>query len=282
VSAVELGHDPGRDAAPDPTPPEVFLSVVAPVHNGAGFIRANVQSMIQTFERMDKSFELIVVCDGCTDGTEPIVESIDDERVRAVCYPDQAGKGHAITEGLAQARGRLVGWLDSDLDVDAEVILDAARVFAERPVDAVIGSKRHPASAVGYPLLRRVYSWGYQLLIRLLFRFNTRDTQVGAKLFRREMIETVRPLLLIKRYAFDLEVLAVGAEFGFDRVEEVPIRLEYRFSGTGINWQAVYHMLVDTLAIAYRIHVLHWYVRRFAAVQRRRVDDVQAGAEETG
>ena len=121
----------------------------------------------------------------------------------------------------------------------------------------MVGSKRHPESRVRYPLLRRVYSSGFQLLVRLLFRVNVRDTQVGAKLFRREMLDTVAPLLLIKRYAFDLEVLAVGAEFGFDRIEEVPVALDYRFSGTSINWHAVRRMLLDTLAIAYRIHLRH-------------------------
>ena len=58
-----------------------------------------------------------------------------------------------------------------------------------------------------------------------LFRLNVRDTQVGAKVFRREMLSTVTPLLVVKRWAFDLEVLAVGAEFGFDRVVEVPVQL---------------------------------------------------------
>ena len=99
-----------------------------------------------------------------------------------------------------------------------------------------------------------------------------RDTQVGAKLFRREMLDTVVPLLLIKRYAYDLELLAVGAEFGFDRIEEVPVRLDYRFSGSGITNAAVRRMFMDTLAIAYRIHIRHWYVRRFAALQRQRTD----------
>jgi hypothetical protein len=93
------------------------------------------------------------------------------------------------------------------------------------------------------------------------------------------VIDTVMPLLLIKRYAFDLEVLAVGAEFGFDRVDEVPVRLDYQFSGTGINANAVRHMFVDTLAIGYRIHLRHWYVRQYAALQRRRMDIIAAAAD---
>jgi hypothetical protein len=86
------------------------------------------------------------------------------------------------------------------------------------------------------------------------------------------MLDTVVPLLLIKRYAYDLELLAVGAEFGFDRIEEVPVRLDYRFSGSGIGNAEVRRMFVDTLAVAYRIHLRHWYVRRYAALQRQRED----------
>jgi hypothetical protein len=94
------------------------------------------------------------------------------------------------------------------------------------------------------------------------------------------MLTTVTPLLLIKRYAFDLEVLAVGAEFGFDRVREVPIELAYRFTGTGITRRAVRLMFQDTLAIGYRIHLRHWYVRQYAALQRQRADVLARGGLE--
>ncbi len=255
-------------------PPEVLLSLVTPVYEGEAFIEDSVRQIVAALEALEEPFEVIVVSDGSGDGTADAVRRVHDPRVRLLDYAVNEGKGHAITHGLAAARGRLVGWLDADLDIAPEVIVRAARQFEREPVDAVIGSKRHGESAVQYPLIRRVYSAGFQLLVASLFRINVRDTQVGAKVFRRELIDVVRPLLLIKRYAFDLEVLAVGAEFGFTRVREIPIELSYRFTGTGINWRAVRAMLTDTLAIAYRIHVRHWYVRRFASLQRHRMDDL--------
>ena len=266
-------------------PPAVFLSLVTPVHRGEAFIEANLRHMLRTLEQLGRPFEVIVVSDGASDSSADLARALGDDRVVVLDYPENFGKGHAVTRGLAAARGRLIGWLDSDLDVDPQVIVDAALMFDHEPIDAAVGSKRHPDSRVAYPLSRRLYSFGFQTLVRILFRINVRDTQVGAKLFRRELIDTVGPLLLVKRYAFDLEVLAVGAEFGFDRIEEVPIELTYRFSGTGINWTAVRHMFQDTLAIAYRIHIRHWYVRRFAARQRHRMDELarpeaQAGARE--
>jgi glycosyltransferase involved in cell wall biosynthesis len=257
------------------TPPQ--LTLIVPTHNGAAYIAPNLRDIALALEALEMPFELVLVCDGSSDGTAAAAESVGDNRVRVLRYEQNRGKGYAICFGVTQARGRLVGWLDADLDIDPEAIVTAVRRLQAESLDAAIGSKRHPQSQVDYPLARRFFSLGFQLLVRLLFRVNVRDTQVGAKLFRREMLDTVVPLLLIKQYAFDLEVLAVGAEFGFDRVEEIPVRIGYKFTGTGVNREAVQRMFLDTLAIAYRIHLRHWYVRRFAALQRER-SDAQATA----
>lgn len=258
----------------DADPPATFLSLITPVHNGEHYIEQSLREIVQALDELGRPFEVIVVCDGSVDCSAQIARSLGDERIVVVEYPDNQGKGHAITHGLKHARGRLIAWLDSDLDIAPEMIVEAVLAFDDNVIDAIVGSKRHPDSVVHYPKLRRFYSWGFQMLVRLLFRINVRDTQVGAKIFRRELLDTVAPLLLIKRYAFDLEVLAVGAEFGFDRIYEWPVSLRYRFSGTGIHWRAVRRMFLDTLAIAYRIHIRHWYVRQFAAVQRQRTDEM--------
>jgi glycosyltransferase involved in cell wall biosynthesis len=256
---------------------EPYLSLITPVSNGAAFIEESIARIVADLDTLGRPFEVIVVSDGSRDGTAELVGAIADPRVVAISYPFNQGKGYAICAGIAQARGRLVGWLDADLDIAPEVIVRAAQRMAQGDVDAVIGSKRHPQSEVQYPPVRRFLSRGFQLLVRMLFRFDARDTQVGAKLFRAEMLDVVAPLLLVKRYAFDLEVLAVGAEFGFDRVAEVPVRLEYRFTGTGISSSAARLMFRDALAIGYRIHLRHWYVRQYAALQRRRADLEHSG-----
>jgi glycosyltransferase involved in cell wall biosynthesis/O-antigen/teichoic acid export membrane protein len=249
------------------------LSLIVPAFNAASYIEENLAAVIETLNDLQQSFEILVVSDGCTDDTPAAVARTTDPRIRLLQYPANQGKGYALCLGAAHAEGRLIGWLDADLDVSPQTIVDAVRRLRLGDVDAVIGSKRHRDSQVEYPRTRRILSGGFQALVRVLFRVNVRDTQVGAKVFRGEMLRTVVPLLLIKRYAFDLEVLSVGAEFGFDRIEETPITLAYRFTGTRIDGGAVKRMFLDTLAIAYRIHLRHWYVRQFAALERRRSDD---------
>ena len=119
-----------------------------------------------------------------------------------------------------------VALVDADLDLDPVSIPTYLEVARRERLDFAIGSKRHPDSVVHYPRSRRIASWWYQQLNRVLFRLDVRDTQVGLKVFSRRVVEEVMPLLLVKRFAFDLELLAVAKALGYGRVRELPVRLE--------------------------------------------------------
>ncbi len=93
--------------------------------------------------------------------------------------------------------------------------------------DIVIGSKRHPQSEIYYPWYRRFLSYLFQLLIRQLFQIDVTDTQVGIKIFRKPVIDAILPHLEVNRYGFDLELLSLAKIFGFGKVLEAPIRLDY-------------------------------------------------------
>ena len=113
-----------------------------------------------------------------------------------------------------------------------------------------------------YPRSRRIASWCYQQLNRLLFRLDVRDTQVGLKVFSRRVVDEVVPLLLVKRFAFDLELLAVANGARLRPHAEMPVRLEYRFTGSALGSIAVFRALWDTAAIFYRLRVLRTYQRK--------------------
>jgi glycosyltransferase involved in cell wall biosynthesis len=168
------------------------------------------------------------------------------------------GKGFALRYGVARSHGQIVTFIDGDGDIDPAQIALYLRIMRTSDADIVVGSKRHPDSAVVYPPLRRLYSATYQALLRLLFHLEVRDTQVGLKLFRREVLAAVLPRIVVKRYAFDLELLVVAHHLGFTRVIEAPVRIGHRFSST-INHQAITSILRETAAIFYRKNVLRYY-----------------------
>jgi len=248
-----------------PVETELLLSVVVPVFNQEAAIAASIVTIREAVaEGLGEPFELIIVSDGSIDRTaERALESATKD-VRVIHYDRNLGKGYAIKVGALEARGRYVAYIDADLDLDPAWLPAFVARAEEAHLDFAIGSKRHPDSQVHYPRRRRVYSWLYQQLVRLLFQLDVRDTQVGLKVFRREVGDQVLPLLLVKRFAFDLELLAVARALGFRRVEELPIRLDYQFAGSGVNPLAVGRALVDTAAIFYRLRVLRYYQRKRA------------------
>jgi len=244
------------------------ISVVLPAFNQERTIADNLREILRRLDATGLDFEMLLVSDGSLDATHAEASTLDDPRVRVLQYDRNLGKGYALRTGSAAARGEWVAWLDSDLDLDPTRLVDFLALARDERLDVVVGSKRHPDSAVDYPTHRRVYSWLYQQLVRALFSLNVRDTQVGMKLFRREVLEEVLPVVLVKRYAFDLEMLAVAKSFGFDRIAEAPIRLEYQFEGSGVNWRAIAQALWDTGAIFYRLRLLRFYSRSRVLARR--------------
>jgi glycosyltransferase involved in cell wall biosynthesis len=244
-------------------PSELTLSVVVPVFNQGGSIVENVGVIRQRIaDELGEPFEIILVSDGSIDETEERLLEVEYHEVRVFHYARNLGKGYAVKLGALEARGQWIGLCDSDLDLDPGDLGHYVQVARERDLDFAIGSKRHPASSVSYPWSRVFASWIFQQLVRAAFRLNVRDTQVGLKVFSRDVVDQVIPLLLVKRYAFDIELLAVGRAFGFDRVQELPIHLDYKFTGSGVRSRAVLRALIDVAAIFYRLRVVRYYQRR--------------------
>jgi glycosyltransferase involved in cell wall biosynthesis len=273
VSLLSVPRPPAKDAPPmdaddqsQPTRP--LLSVVVPVYNQAETIVENVRIIRERVEReLGGPLELIVVSDGSIDRSEERLLDDASDVARVIHYDRNLGKGFAVKAGALAAAGQFISYIDSDLDLDPAAIPGFVAAAQRDGLDFVIGSKRHPDSVVHYPGPRRVSSWLYQQLVRLLFRLDVRDTQVGLKVFRRQVADEVMPLLLVKQYAFDLELLAVARALGFDRLREMPITLRYRFTGSGVRSIAVLFALVDTAAIFYRLRILRYYQRKRTLLQ---------------
>src|SRR3954452_21213263 len=244
---------------------EPVLSAVLPVYNGGDEIVDNVGVIHRALATglPGEEIEMIVVSDGSIDETaEQLLAARGDAGFRVIHYDRNLGKGYAVKAGSLASHGEWVALIDADLDLNPSSVpsfLDAAR---RNGLDFAIGSKRHPESVVEYPRSRRIASWCYQQLNRVLFRLDVRDTQVGLKVFHRRVVDDVFPLLLVKQFAFDLELLAVSAALGYGRIEELPVRLEYRFTGSALGSRAVVRALLDTAAVFYRLRLLRTYQRK--------------------
>jgi glycosyltransferase involved in cell wall biosynthesis len=235
------------------------LSVVVPAYREGPAITANIARLVEALEASALSWEVIVVVDGDRDTYFAALPS-RGPRVQVHGYESNRGKGFALRYGISKARGELVTFIDSDMEIAPDEIGRMATLLQLYDADVVVGSKRHPLSEVQYPRLRRIQSIGYQLLVRMLFRVHVRDTQTGLKMMRRAVAMRVLDAAVVKRFAFDLELLALARHFGFRRIIEAPVRITYAFAST-TNLRSVFWVLVDTLAIWYRLRLRRSYDR---------------------
>ena len=170
------------------------------------------------------------------------------------------GKGGALKYGFQFVKGNFVVFLDGDLDLHPRRIETFFEIMRNTDSDVVIGSKRHRLSIIDYPLTRKILSFFYHLMVGILFRLSITDTQVGLKLWKYEVLEKILPKVLVKKYAFDLELLANARRLGY-KVREAPITLDFgRENPWGrIHLKDIYKIGIDTLAIFYRMYILHYY-----------------------
>jgi glycosyltransferase involved in cell wall biosynthesis len=272
--------------------PDLDLTVVVPYFNPGDRVRQTIDELVDTLRTTPATFEVIAVSDGSTDGSEHSLDGLPGDVVRTVRLDHNSGKGEALRVGFTKGRGRFLGFIDADGDLPPEQIAvlaafatagaigttgidpdtggagvgaggvaagaGGAGASSPPPPDVVLGTKRHPDSQVVYPPMRRLYSWLWQQAVFVLFRLQVRDTQTGLKLVRRDVLADVLPRMLEKRFAFDLELLVVARHLGYRQFVGVPVRIRRRFGST-VSVRAALGMLLDLLAIWYRLHIRHWY-----------------------
>jgi glycosyltransferase involved in cell wall biosynthesis len=237
------------------------ISIIMPAYNEGKHIYANVLETKQLFDESGSNYEIIVVDDGSKDNTLQEAEravAIAPNIIKLTRSMINVGKGFAIREGFKLVTGDMVVFLDSDLDLHPSQIRLLFEIMQNENADVVIGSKRHPKSKLDYPLKRRIVSSVYFFLVKLLFGLPLRDTQTGLKLFKRKVLDEVMPVLLVKRFAFDLELLANIHHFGY-KIAESPVIVKYRGKFGHIGVRGIWQTWWETMAVFYRMHILHYY-----------------------
>jgi glycosyltransferase involved in cell wall biosynthesis len=238
-----------------------MLSVIVPAYMEGRKIAINVGKLTDALERIRTDYEVIVVSDGSTDDTYSEAEKLAGPHVKVFGYMPNMGKGFALRYGFERSTGDPVTFIDADMELHPKEIGIFVKLMDIYECDVVVGSKRHPQSKVHYPAFRRLQSWTYQQLIRILFDLNVSDTQTGLKLFRRDALSAVLPYMQVRRWAYDLEFFVLASSKGYGNFIEAPVVVDYQFASTTRLGDTV-QVLRDTLRIWWRMRVRHAYVRQ--------------------
>ncbi len=173
------------------------LSVVIPAQNEEGSVGATVEGVVAALEREGVDYEVVVVNDDSEDSTEAVVQTIGSENPRVRCHRShyERGFGMAIRAGLDVFEGDAVAIVMADASDDPEDLIRYYRIL-EEGWDCAFGSRFVPGARVNdYPRLKYVINRLANQFIRILFRHRYNDTTNAFKAYRREVIETMQPLL---------------------------------------------------------------------------------------
>jgi dolichol-phosphate mannosyltransferase len=197
-----------------------LCTIVVPAYNEAERIGRLLED-IGEFEG-----RLIFVCDG-NDSTAEMVRRFADRHPERpfLCmeFGQRLGKGGGVLEGMKAAETPFVGFMDADGSTSMHEMM---KLFARLDeVDGVIGSRWLARSdiVVAQGWWRRLQSRVFNGLVRVLFGLRFRDTQCGAKAFRKEALDEVLPSMVSRGFEFDVELLWRLQNAGY-RIEEVPIQ----------------------------------------------------------
>jgi glycosyltransferase involved in cell wall biosynthesis len=204
------------------------VCIIIPAHNEEKVIGNTLKEYGAYFQNLKKNkiidFEILVVLNGCKDNTLQIVKT-EKKKIKEISYLDfkEAGKGFAIIKGFKEAlkqKNEYIGFVDADFATPAFAFNDLLKKIDKD--DGIIASRWLSGAKIKKQTIqRRILSRGFNFITRSLFLMPYADTQCGAKLFRRRLIEKVVNKIGLTQWAFDVNLLYLGRKYGF-KIKEIP------------------------------------------------------------
>ncbi len=234
-----------------------LTSLVFPAYNPGARVEETWQAVQRFLQQAPGRWEVLFVCDGCTDGTPARLEQLGravQGPIRVLSYAPNRGKGYAVRRGLQAAAGRWRLFTDVDLAYGFDDVLRVAHALWSGAAVA-IASRTHPDSRVVLPARLQGYAYRRYLqgalftgIARTLLPIRQHDTQAGLKGISAEAAELLLPRLRCEGFGFDCELLTACACHGIE-VAEVPVWLRYEDAASTTGLSSVGRMVRELLRI---------------------------------
>ena len=220
-----------------------MLSLVLPCRNQADHIGAVLPRYIGPLEALGTPFELVVVPNASSDGTEQVVAEIAqrDPRIRMASNPE-GGWGLSVRTGLDAARGEILAYTNT-ARTDPAGVPEFVRRYRELGGRSLVKARREARQAP----VREIGSLLYNLEARLCFGVRCGDVNGTPKVFSREFYRTLR--LTSAGDLLDLELMAAAVRRRVP-VDELPLRGFRRHGGkSSTTWRSALKMYGGALRL---------------------------------
>jgi len=211
-----------------------FLSLILPAHNEARRLAACLNQVKAFVNAQSYQSEVLLVENASTDDTLNLAKSfLETFPQLKIIKLEQAGKGNAIRTGMLQAEGQYRFIADVDFSMPIEEINKFLPPLLENPQLAIASREKPGSKRIGEPFYRHLIGRAFNFLVRLLVLPGIQDSQCGFKCFSAEVAEAIFPKQTLDGWSFDVELLCIAREMGFE-IREVPITWTYQ-KGSRMN-----------------------------------------------
>lgn len=225
------------------------ISIVIPFYNEAFVLEKTIMELMRFKKETEFPVEFILSDDGSTDASPALAEKAVKEHpdtFRYVRAPKNTGKGNALRLGLALAKGDLLGFLDSDLEISTDDLRKGIQRILSVGAPILVGIKTMVISNQIRAYHRGMASILYNALVKLVLNSHIPDHQCGLKLFKREAWKTVGPEMQSVGWAWDTEFLLRVQKKGF-AVSLFEVTLHRQRKSKVLFWSTCFSMLKAVL-----------------------------------
>jgi glycosyltransferase involved in cell wall biosynthesis len=230
--------------------------IILPVKNESSTIEKTATELSSWCSSyFGEQYKILYIDDASTDSTLEKIVQLKDKKISIRKNQFDRGKGSTLKTGFIISSliyelkpDDLIIFMDGDGQinpVEIKVFLNLMNIYNS---DVVIGNKRHLFSITNYSFFRRIISNTYNLMIRILFGFEYRDTQCGIKIFRKETLDAVIDKVSCKQFAFDVELIVALREAGF-RISDAPVKIKPQKNIGSVSKWNIFRTFIDTLII---------------------------------
>lgn len=270
-----------------------LISIILPVYNEEGLLRANVKEICSYLESLENRFrwEVLIVNDGSSDGSAAIVDELAGEytRVKGLHHPTNFGVGQALRFGFANTRGAYVVTMDVDLSYDVHHIEEMVDKLRESYAKVVLASPYMEGGTINnVPMLRKVLSILGNRFLKFFSQgsFSTLTSMVRVydgpfirSMDLRSMGLNLMPETLYKAMVFRARIIETPGrldwgpqlEHGTARTSSMRIlRHVYSTVMSGFAFRPVYFFVLPGLFLSlFSLYCIYWmFAHYFGAIKK--------------
>jgi glycosyltransferase AglD len=198
--------------------------VTLPVRNEGKRLETSVKRVDTLLKQLGYPYTLLIAEDGSTDDTFKVARglTVTYPNLKLIHNDSKLGRGRALRNAWSSTFADVYVFMDADLATDIRFLPRLVERMQSEGLDFVTGSRYSPGSRLRRPLLRKMFSLGYNGIVKALFRTEISDHQCGFKAFSRRAVMTVLPLTQENGWAWDTEIIVYLKNLGW-KIAEIPV-----------------------------------------------------------